>query len=113
MTKRRETLERIAAALERIAPPVERLAPPLASPTNWLNGAAYLWSGDEVQAFQNLDALPLEKLRGVEAQKQAVCENVQRLASGAASHDMLLWGARGMGKSALIRSAVKAVQDQG
>lgn len=106
MTKRRETLERIAAALERIAPA-------LASPTNWLNGAAYLWSGDEVQAFQNLDALPLEKLRGVEAQKQAVCENVQRLASGAASHDMLLWGARGMGKSALIRSAVKAVQDEG
>ena len=49
---------------------------------------------------------------GISNQKAAICENVARLASGAAAHDMLLWGARGMGKSALIRAAVKDVQSR-
>src|SRR5690606_36135898 len=39
-------------------------------------------------------------------------ENVARLAAGSAAHDMLLWGARGMGKSALVRAAVRAAQDE-
>jgi len=44
-----------------------------------------------------LEAPPLALICGVDAQKAAVAENVVRLARGAAAHDMLLWGARGMG----------------
>jgi hypothetical protein len=55
-----------------------------------------------------LEAPELALMRGIDAQKAAVVANVQRLASGAAAHDMLLWGSRGMGKSAVLRAAVKA-----
>jgi predicted AAA+ superfamily ATPase len=98
-----EPLERIAAALERLAPP----PPP---PTDWLAAPAYVWDGKQARAVPVLDALPLGQLHGIAAQKVALRNNCVRLASGAAAHDALLWGARGMGKSALVRAAVAAVQ---
>lgn len=101
-----EPLERIAAALER-------LAPPPAPPTDWLACPAYVWEGDRARPVPVLDALPLAALHGIDAQKAAIRENCARLASGAAAHDMLLWGARGMGKSALVRAAVADVQAGG
>jgi len=97
-------LDRIAAALERLAP-----RPP--APADWLAHPAYVWTGASARAVDPLEAPPLALIRGVDAQKAAVAENVLRLASGAAAHDMLLWGARGMGKSALVRAAVRAAQD--
>ena len=106
MTKRRETLERIADALERLAPAV-------APPQDWLSAPAYVWDGERARAVAALDALPLDTLRGIDEQRAAFATNVERLAQGAAAHDTLLWGARGMGKSALVRAAVAAVQNQG
>ncbi len=79
-------------------------------PTDWLAHPAYVWAGSRTRPVERLQALPLELLKGIEAQKAAVAENVARLAAGFAAHDMLLWGARGMGKSALVRSAVATVQ---
>jgi predicted AAA+ superfamily ATPase len=99
----REPLERIAAALERLAPP----PPP---PTDWRAAPAYVWEGERARAVPVLDALPLAALHGIDAQKQALRGNCARLASGAAAHDVLLWGARGMGKSALVRACVADVQ---
>ena len=103
MTKRRETLERIADALERLAPPV-------VPPQDWLSAPAYMWDGTSARAVETLDALPLATLRGVDEQKEAFTQNVARLAQGAAAHDTLLWGARGMGKSALVRAGVADAQ---
>ena len=103
MSEHGEVLERIAAALER-------LAPEPAPPVDWLEHPAYLWSEEGAHPLEELDALPLERLRGIDAQKEAVLRNLDRLSSGAASHDMLLWGARGMGKSALIRAATRDLQ---
>ncbi|PKP86050.1 MAG: ATPase [Alphaproteobacteria bacterium HGW-Alphaproteobacteria-16] len=102
---RRDPLERIAAALER-------LAPPPAPPTDWLSAPAYVWEGERARAVPALDALPLDNLHGIDAQKTALRANFARLAAGAAAHDALLWGARGMGKSALVRAAVADVQGQ-
>ena len=98
------------AALERIAAALERLAPPPPPPTDWRTAPAYLWEGERARAVPVLDALPLDSLHGIAAQKVALRNNCARLASGAAAHDALLWGARGMGKSALVRAAVAAVQ---
>ncbi|MDP3675163.1 MAG: ATP-binding protein [Novosphingobium sp.] len=100
-----DPLERIAAALERLAPP----APPA---TNWDAHPGYVWDHAGVRAVPLIDAPPLALLKGIDAQKEAVSGNVTRLANGAAAHDMLLWGARGMGKSALLRAAVAATQAQ-
>jgi predicted AAA+ superfamily ATPase len=98
------------AVLGRIAEALERLVPPAPPATDWLAHAAYVWSGSNARPVDPLEAPPLALICGVDAQKAAVAENVARLARGSAAHDMLLWGARGMGKSALIRSAVRAAQ---
>ncbi len=98
-----DPLARIAAALERIAPG----AP---SKREWARHPAYFWHAGEVRSVDAIDALPLERLKGIEKQKAAVAENIARHAAGAASHDMLLWGARGMGKSALLRAVVAVEQ---
>jgi predicted AAA+ superfamily ATPase len=101
-----DALDRIAAALERLAPPPATPADPLAHP-------AYVWRGDALAAARGFAALPLERLRGIDKQKAALLGNLERLAAGAAAHDVLLWGARGTGKSALVKSGVAAVQADG
>ena len=98
-----DPLERIAAALERLAPPQPERA-------EWLAAPAYVWDASP-RAVAAIAAPALELLRGIDSQKALVTRNVARLAAGHAAHDMLLWGARGIGKSALLRAAVKAAQE--
>ena len=95
-------LARIAAALEAMVPGVR-------GSTDWLAAPAYVWDGS-ARAVDKISAPPLGLLKGIDAQKERVFANVTRLAAGHAAHDMLLWGARGMGKSALLRAAVAAAQ---
>lgn len=80
---------------------------------DWLSAPAYVWDGSTARAVPAIVAPPLGLLKGIDAQKAAVAENVARHARGHAAHDMLLWGARGTGKSALVRAAVVAVQGEG
>ncbi|MFA7604258.1 MAG: DUF815 domain-containing protein, partial [Novosphingobium sp.] len=103
MTDRSDPLARIAAALER-------LAPPPAAATDWLAHPAYVWDHAGPRAVERIFAPELALLQGIDAQKDVVTANVARLAAGHAAHDMLLWGARGMGKSALLRASVVAAQ---
>lgn len=98
-----DPIARMAAALERLAPP-----PSVAQ--DWLGHPAYVWHGHGARGVAKIEAPMLALLRGIDAQKALVAENVARLAKGHAAHDMLLWGARGMGKSALLRSAIVAAQ---
>lgn len=98
------------SALERIAAALDRLAPPPSPPPDWRAYPAYVWDGTGARPLTALDAPALGQLRGIEAQKVALRNNCARLAQGAAAHDMLLWGARGMGKSALVRAGIADVQ---
>ena len=99
-------LDRIAAALERLAPAPPPPADPLAHP-------AYIWRGDTLAAARAFTALPLAQLHGIDAQKAALVGNLDRLAHRHAAHDVLLWGARGTGKSALVKAAVAHLQGTG
>ena len=101
-----ENLSRIADALDRISPP-----PPSAA--DWQSAPAFVWDGRIARAVERIDAPGFALLRGIDRQKETVIANVSRLAQGHAAHDMLLWGARGMGKSALVRAAVKQAQNAG
>lgn len=101
----RALLERIAAALERLAPPPVAVSAIASSP-------AWAWRDGGLHAVE-FAPLPLALLTGIDAQKDAVLTNNRRLAAGHAAHDVLLWGARGSGKSALVKSAVAAVQGEG
>ena len=96
--------------LSRIADALERLAPPLVPETDWNASPAYVWTGASARSVDHLQAPDLALLRGIDSQKERVVTNVARLAQGHAAHDMLLWGSRGMGKSALMRAAVRRAQ---
>jgi uncharacterized protein len=102
---RKDMLARIADALERLAPPPPPAADPQAHP-------AYVWRDGSLVATRAFAPLPLDLLTGVEAQKAALVENSRRLAAGRAAHDVLLWGARGAGKSALVKATVGALQGE-
>jgi len=105
-----EWLARMTEALERLATSSDRHEP---GGADWLAAPAYIWTGHGARQVAAIDAPDLALLRGIDRQKEAVIHNVARLARGDAAHDMLLWGARGMGKSALIRASVKAAQEAG
>jgi hypothetical protein len=106
MTKQDDILGRIADALER-------LAPPAAAPADLAAHSAYHWDGSFLGAIGSFIPLPASLIVGVDRQKQAVIENSRRHAQGYAAHDVLLWGARGMGKSALVKSVTGALQAEG
>lgn len=101
-----DAIDRIAAALERIAPPLPDHADPLAYP-------AYAWRDGRLVAARGFAPLPLDLLLGVGMQKDALLANFRRLAAGHAAQDVLLWGARGTGKSALVKSVIAAIQAEG
>ncbi len=101
-----DPLARIAAALDRLSPPPPPAADPQAHP-------AYVWREDTLTAARAFTPLALGLLTGIDAQKAALMENSRRLADGHAAHDTLLWGARGAGKSALVKSVVGALQWDG
>ncbi|WP_374407215.1 DUF815 domain-containing protein [Pelagerythrobacter sp.] len=97
--------------LARIADALERIAGGRAASPDWRAAPAYVWDAAGGRAVAALDAPRLELLKGIDAQRDAVAANVARLARGHAAHDMLLWGARGMGKSALVRASVVSAQE--
>lgn len=98
--------------LRRIAESLERLAPSTPPAVDWLAAPAYVWNG-RARPVATIEAPALALLKGIDRQKQVVVANVARLAAGLPAHDMLLWGARGMGKSALIRASVRAAAEDG
>lgn len=100
-----------AVLLERIARALEQLVPAPAAALDWLAAPAYLLDRGGPRAVARLLAPALDLLQGIDAQKAQVVGNVARHARGHAAHDMLLWGSRGMGKSALLRAAVRAAQE--
>lgn len=99
-------LARIADALDRLAPPPAPHADPAAHP-------AYVWRDHGLSETRAFAPLPLDLLSGVDTQKAALVENARRLATGAAAHDVLLWGARGAGKSALVKATVGHLRGEG
>lgn len=99
-------LSRIAAALDRLSPPPPPAADPAADP-------AYVWREGALVAARSFKPLPLDLLTGIAAQKAALIENSRRLAAGLPAHDALLWGARGAGKSALVKACVGALRGEG
>ena len=92
-------LKRIADALERLAPAaIGRQAP--------AKGEAFVWEplhGGLVEVAR-VASLPLSLLKGIDAARDALFENTRRFAAGLPANNALLWGARGMGKSSLVKA---------
>lgn len=92
-------LLRIADALDRIAPqPLEQ--------ADLLTHPGYVWDGAEgcLDPVPDIDHVPLSALVGIEQQKEAVLSNLRGFVAGVPANHMLMWGARGTGKSSLTKA---------
>ncbi len=97
--------------LRRIAEALERLAPAVPVKLDLTSSPAFLWDGGlgKFQPVPHVSRLPITLLRGIDVQKQILIENTQRFANGLPANNALLWGARGMGKSSIVKSVHAAV----
>jgi predicted AAA+ superfamily ATPase len=97
--------------LNRIADALERLAP-AAPPKNDLDAAdAFIWhaEGDSLEPVQTVNRVDIDLLRGIDRVRDILVANTERFAAGLPSNNVLLWGARGTGKSALVKAAHAAI----
>lgn len=93
--------------LSRIADALERLAPAVA-PENDLHAAdAFIWRAEScrLEPVPAVNRIDLGLLRGIDRQIDILIENTQRFATGLPANNALLWGARGTGKSSLVKAA--------
>ena len=82
---------------------------------DWNTTRAALWRGHraELRAVRNIDPVRLDDLLGVEQQKQALLRNTRRFVEGLPANHVLLWGARGTGKSSLIKALLNDFHGKG
>ena len=99
-------LARIADALERLAP-----KPPAAVDINAADAFVWHAEGARLDPVLKINRVDLNLLRGIERQRDTLLENTRRFAKGLPANNALLWGARGTGKSSLVK-AVHATVNQ-
>lgn len=109
--------EMLLARLEQILGRVEALLPEPAPATNW-DALAWRWVQSThgqgyLDAIQHPHLLPLTSLLGIDKQKQAARQNTRQFVAGKPANNMLLWGARGTGKSSLIKALLHEFHSAG
>jgi predicted AAA+ superfamily ATPase len=97
--------------LARIAEALERLAPPPPPKSDLAAADAFVWHAEpgRLSPVPVVNAVPLALLKGVERQRDLLLDNTRRFARGLPANNALLWGARGMGKSSLVKAVHAAV----
>jgi predicted AAA+ superfamily ATPase len=99
--------ERLEPLLTRIAAALERLAPPPPAPIRLDAADAFVWhpAPPQLAPVPAVSRVPIRLLQGIERQKALLVENTRRFARGLPANNAMLWGARGMGKSSLVKAA--------
>ncbi|MDB5534213.1 MAG: family ATPase [Hyphomicrobiales bacterium] len=92
--------------LERIASALERLAPAADTKPNLDAADAFVWhaTGHILQPVPKVNRVDLVLLKGIDRVRDQLYDNTQRFAKGLSANNALLWGARGMGKSSLVKA---------
>src|ERR1700736_1749747 len=94
------------ALLARIAEALERLAPAPPPPPAFAAPAAFVWHADRgrLAPVARVNRVDMALLRGIDRVRDSLAENTERFAKGLPANNALLWGARGMGKSSLVKA---------
>jgi uncharacterized protein len=97
----------LMALLARIAAALERQAPPVPAAPDFTAADAFVWhpAPGRLQPVPRVNAVDLALLRGIDRVRDTLIENTTRFADGLPANNALLWGARGMGKSSLVKAA--------
>jgi hypothetical protein len=98
-------VERIATALEAIAGHLSAAAPAANSPDSFGAADAFVWHPDgRLSPVPRVSRVELGLLKGIDRMRDILIENTERFADGLPANNALLWGARGMGKSSLVKA---------
>jgi hypothetical protein len=95
------------ALLTRIAEALERLAPPDPTAPDFSAAEAFVWHPEEaaLAPVRRINRVEMTLLKGIDRVRDLLLENTERFARGFPANNALLWGARGMGKSSLVKAA--------
>lgn len=101
-------------ALQRIATAIERLAPPVPPEINIKSAEAYVWDAAQkaLLPIAEPQAMELSLLKGIDNARDILLANTLQFAKGYAANNALLWGARGMGKSSLVKAVHAHINTQ-
>lgn len=103
---------RVLAEIRRLADAVERLAGPPPAVNDWNAADCFVWvpSNLKLQPVPRPNRIALTLIRGVDHVRDILHENTLRFAEGYPANNVLLWGARGMGKSSLVKAVHEDVR---
>jgi len=103
----------IQTLLVRIAEALERMAPPKQGVLDMGVGDAFVYdsNADNLRVIDKVSRIPLELLCGIDRVSEILLANTERFARGLPANNALLWGARGMGKSSLVKAVHATVND--
>ena len=100
--------------IARIADALDRLAPLPPKPGNLARSSAFVWhaSPPALEPVAKVNRVDLQLLKGIDQTRDTLLENTRRFAKGLPANNALLWGARGMGKSSLVKAAHHLVNEE-
>jgi uncharacterized protein len=100
-------LDRIEQHLAMLASALNRMAPAAVPPPDFATAEAFVWQShpESFIPVPHVSRQPLQLLKGIENVTDLLVENTRRFAAGFPANNALLWGARGMGKSSLVKAA--------
>lgn len=101
-----ELNQSLLAELQRLANAVERLAGPAPAINDWSAADCFVWApiNSYLQPVKRPNRVALQLIRGVDHVRDILHDNTERFAEGFPANNVLLWGARGMGKSSLVKA---------
>ena len=96
----------LADALSRVAAAVERWAPPAIEAPDFSAAEAFIWNAQtkRLDPVAKVNRVEMMLLKGIDRMRDTLVENTERFAKGLPANNALLWGARGMGKSSLVKA---------
>ncbi len=104
-------LRSIAERLDQLVKLIERAVPAAPTPPDFAAADAFIWQPDQkrLQPVAQVNRVDLSLLKGIDRLRDILVENTERFATGLPANNVLLWGARGMGKSSLIKAVQAGV----
>src|SRR5438045_1362109 len=101
----------LADTLRRIAEALERLSPRAPAAADLSAADAFVWhpDGRRLVPVPKVNRVDMSLLRGIDRVRDVLMDNTERFAKGLPANNALLWGARGMGKSSLVKACQAAI----
>jgi predicted AAA+ superfamily ATPase len=104
----------LAQALDRISGALERMAPPALAAPDFAAADAFVWHAAtrRLEPVKRVNRVEMSLLKGIDRMRDTLLENTERFAKGLPANNALLWGARGMGKSSLVKAVHAKISAQ-